>query len=183
MKYTKRFVSLSIVIALSFEVPTAFAAPRHPINRWFCSVLKAPFEPAAAINSFPLEKLPEGSESRETKGEGDDKNTWVEFESVGDKYEVNYRYAFNEADVTDRYGFSLSVRPVDFDADDFAASSWLREFGKAEETILGSMVPIKKSKYGVQPDFYFDAWRSPGARYGANWGSSSDLSSAAGACK
>ena len=174
------------IIASAF-LPLLISAPANaasPINRWFCDVAKPPFDVKAAMASFPLEKLPEATTSSKTKGEGDDKNTWVSIESDGEDYEVEYRYAYKNSDVTAPYGFSLAVSSARYDPE-FADNStkWLKEFGTPVKDMLGWRVSTGKPMYaGSELPVYFSAWETTG-NYSVNWFYSRDLKDVSELCK
>jgi hypothetical protein len=169
-------------VAIALLMCQSPALARTPVNTWFCKVLKAPFDPKAAIAAFPLEKLPDPVETRKEDPSGDNKSVVVSLTSEGDKYKVEFRYQFKESNVTDPYGFSLSVADTSFSQEFLHDSQkWLAEFGKPTQGIFGMQVAKGEPMAPGMPGFYFVAWTSVG-NYSANWFYPSYLKSAAEAC-
>lgn len=178
-------ITLKIMVILAATLPApAFA--KAPVNEWFCKVLKAPFDPVVAIATFPLEQLPAAIETREEETDDDgEKRTSVNVKAEGEIYTVEYTYAFKNADVSDPYGFDLSIDAGYSASEDFLVQTekWLAEFGKPERSSLGRAVyagpPIYK---GGDPVFRFERWSAIG-NYSANWWGRGDLRYAAELCK
>lgn len=164
-------LSLTVV----FVRPSAVAQPASPIGAWFCSVVKEGFEPAAAIQSFPLEKLPAPQEARRFSGQ----IVHVEYVSEGDDFSVEYSYSFNENDVSQLYGFNLTVDSVgDYDLTD---TIWLMEFGQPSSSSTGYIVTAgRKDTYLDSAPFYFE--HSSTDRISANWFYEKDIKKAAAVC-
>lgn len=174
----------SALLAMQLQVIPAFA--RGEVNKWLCSVLKVPFDAASAIKAFPLEKMPDPVEERKTKRQDEGYDiTWISLTATGEKYEVEYRYAFKSTDVSSPYGFSLAVTSVTHD-EDFAQATlgWLKEMGKPTwDGMVAYEVGAGPEIYeGSGPAFNFASWKLTG-HYGANWFRRGDLASAPLLCK
>lgn len=166
---------------------SAPAIARAPVNEWFCNVLQRSFDPVAAIATFPLEKLPPALEAREVKVDEEENRTRtsVRVESEGEHFTVKYSYAFRSDNVSDPYGFDLTVdanypRPDDYTAQ---TAKWLAEFGKEERSSTGRSVYAGPEIYeGGDPVFSFA--RSPvTGEYSAHWWNRGDIRYAAELCK
>jgi hypothetical protein len=180
----KMAIEAAIAASVVFATP-AFA--RSPVNNWFCKSLRPPFDAAAVIAAFPLQKLPPAIETRvEKEKDGEDyKVVDVEIGSESDEYEVRYSYSFKTNDVGDPYGFTLrffvqyplseKIKPE--------MDKWLAELGKPERSSLGRAVYAGPEIYeGGEPAFSFERWGSS-AMYSANWWSKGDMKYAADLCK
>lgn len=180
-----RVHSFAVALPLAIALSTG-AEARSPVNEWFCKVLKAPFNPKAAIAAFPLEKLPPAIETREERtDDGGKKRTRVEWEAEGEKFKVSHDYAFANDDVTDPYGFSLTVSVADFALADSIKpemDKWLAEFGTPERSPIGGRAVYggPKSEWRNEP-FDFQRWGAS-AVYQANWFNRDDIKYAAEVC-
>ena len=180
-----RIHAAAMVLPLAIGISAA-AEARSPVNEWFCKVLKAPFDPKVAIASFPLEKMPEPMESREERADDKGKKTtWVEWESEGETFKVSHKYAFSNDDVTDPYGFSLTVSVADYSLSDsmkLEMDKWLAEFGPLERSQMGGRAVYggPKSEWRDEP-FDIQRWGSS-AVYQANWFNREDIKYAAEVC-
>ena len=163
------------------------AAARAPINVWLCKVLKPPFDPVAAIASFPLEKLPPATETREEEKDEEKDRTLVSVTvgSEGEHFTVEFGYRFRSDNVSDPYGFHLDIdanypQPANYKDE---GEKWLAEFGKPERSSMGRAVYAGPEIYeGGDPVFRFE--RSPlTGSYGAGWWSRGDMRYAAELCK
>lgn len=165
-----------------------FAAPavaRSEVNAWFCKVLNAPFDPVAAIKSFPLEVLPEPIESKETKTDGDgDTTTWISLESKGDTFQIEYRYAYRHDNVTSPYGFNIELfEPGAGEEGPKKMLGWLKELGKPTRDIIGYKIGAGPPIYeGGDQVFYFRASMNI-STYEAHWWKRSDVVNSQALCK
>ena len=163
------------------------AIARAPVNEWFCNVLQRSFDPVAAIATFPLEKLPPAVETRKVKADEEENRTRtsVKVTSEGEHFTVEYSYAFRSDNVSDPYGFDLTVDANFPQPDGYAeqTAKWLAEFGKEERSSNGRSIYAGPEIYkGGDPVFSFA--RSPvTGSYAANWWSRSDIRYAAEFCK
>lgn len=175
---------LGLTIALVASVQPATA--KSSVNSWLCKIMKPPFEPVAAIASFPLEKLPPATESREEKPSDSKRYTYNSYEmkSEGENYTVDFRYQFRSDDVSNPYGYRLTISPSFSKLDEFNLQSdkWLSEFGKPERSPGGRAVYAGPEIYeGGDPVFTFV--RAAFGQYGAAWWSRGDTRYAAELCK
>ena len=174
------------LLALALLGAASPAAARAPVNQWLCEVLKLPFDAPAAIAAFPLEKLPAPEETRKDKPRDDGTTrTSVTLRAEGERYAVEYRYLFNSDDVSDPYGYSLQIEPVDIGDPTFVAEStkWLREMGKPINTAIGDAVFAGPPMYeGGAQVFRIEQWSVTGD-YTAAWQDRRDLRYAVELCK
>jgi hypothetical protein len=151
-----------------------------------CKVLSPSFDPKAAFLSFPLDKLSDPIETKETKTDADDgkTTTWIEIKSEGDNFEVEYRFAYRHDNASSPYGFSLNISPLKY-SPDFPKESlkWLKEFGKPTTHMGDDKVFSGPPLYeGGDQVFYFSSWRVSG-RYSAHWFHREDIVYASSLCK
>lgn len=186
---TSRMLLAAAMLAGGLILPgTAAAKPRAPISKWFCASLTgANFDPAAAIAAFPLEKMPAAEEKRESKTDGDgDITHYVELVAEGELFEVSYRYAFKNDEVTEPYGFSLKVYASSYpESDAFrdAMEGWVKEFGKPQKSIIGEAVYAGPEMYAGGPRIFHIGHWGDSAVMEAAWWSRPDYKYAQELCK
>lgn len=172
----------AVTAALVLSAGDALAKPTSEIGKWYCSVLKSPFDHRVAFKNFPLEKLPKPVEKRKTSDTG---RVNVSLTATGEEYEVEYTYAFRVDDVNDIYGLDLSVQASDMTAETEEASlKWLREFGKPKKNMFGWYVGAgpELTRGSDNPVFKFAVWPDSGMMR-AEWFHPKHLKHAASLCE
>lgn len=169
-------ISLAIVIFAWLASP-AQATERSPVNDWFCSVLRTPFDLSAAVSTFPMDRLSAPVEQRRLHGEEGERRVMVVQEASGETYVVSYIYGISEDQPDTPRNFSLGVRLKDLrTANHEQALSWLTELGEPRESVLGWQLtagPEFAPGIDLHP-FAFEAWEIVGV-YQARWSSPLDI--------
>ena len=168
------------ILPNDMTVGAALDRKADKVSIWYCSVLKAGFDPVAAIKAFPLETLPAPRETRET----DDDQVSVTIAAEGDDFKVDYRYVFATDAVDEPYGFGLFVQPTHSSTKSLAeAMSWLRGFGAPQRDAMGLGYEVGAGEPDISddPPFKFAVWDMFGIR-SAQWFDAADLKKAAQLC-
>jgi hypothetical protein len=174
--------ALAAAVCVSLAAPV-HAAPLSAVPAWLCANLKRPFDPQAAIKAFPLEPVGDVEETRTMDANG----AHVTFAAKGEQYLVEYRYSFRVDDVTSKYGYTLSYRPLreitgraESAAAEKQAKAMLSEFGKLEDSRFGWRVTGGPLMNDLIATFAFTSWGA--GKMGAEWWDADDVRRAATLC-
>jgi hypothetical protein len=156
------------------------------LSAWYCKNLHAPFDFSAAAASFPFDKLDDVKTSQSTRpGSGGPAHTSVQKVAKGHDYTVTYTYQFSEENVSDPYGFYLSVDPNtrDFSTDPTVfPREWLSGFGKPVYNMMGYEVGSGPGTTGMSGSpTSFSYWTTTGTIL-ANWFSPADIAGFSALC-
>ena len=169
----KPIVFLFLVAILAYttiahaDVPDKVEAKK--LSDWYCQNLISPFDFERSAKTFPFEKLTLEAETP-PKLNSDSTASSVDRRAKGENYTIEYHYQYNMSNVSEPYGFSLSVdRKISPGVDPMEfARTWLAGFGKAKYEPVGYMVGFGPSQFpGLPPAAQFGYWST--GRIIAQW--------------
>lgn len=177
--FTRKLPPAISTILLLGSLP-AYAKPLSTpeLSVWYCKNLHAPFNFAATASSFPFDRLGDVTGSQSTRGEPGDQRISVEKTAKGEDYTLTYSYQYSENNVSQPYGFSLSIdeNKRDFSSDPtIFPKAWLSSLGTATYDVMGYEVGAGPPMAGTgKLPTNFSYWTT--GRILANWFSPNDIS-------
>jgi hypothetical protein len=173
-------VSLASANIMAANPDVAMDAPR--LTKWFCDNLKAPFDFANAVKTFPFEKLGDIDE-RDPKPNDDNTAVSIDFVAAGKHFTVEFGYQRKLGGSSQPYGYDLSVRAKrDYDVDPtLFPKEWLSTLGKPKYNVTGYAVGFGPPMFAGGPTLAsFSYWDTGSIR--AAWLHEDDIEKFAEPC-